>query len=110
VSAAQAFERPDTRPQAHRHLQAVPGGQQQRRRRRPPAPLLRHLPAAPLVHLVQRAGGLTACGVVEHSDLERAYYRAAENGTLTAQAADQLAIRVLGLHPMLVWGDDWLVD
>lgn len=36
------------------------------------------------------------------------YYRAQHDGWVTVRQADELAIRLLGLHPLLVWGEDWL--
>ena len=66
------------------------------------------VPAAPLLRAVELRGGAAACGAKRSPALERALERAQVSGRLTYRAADQLAIRLLGLHPMLVWGDDWL--
>lgn len=55
-------------------------------------------------------GGPAAAGVAQHSALERAYCRARREGSLTPFAADRLAIRLLGLHPVLVWGDEWWTE
>jgi hypothetical protein len=61
---------------------------------------------------VTERGGLAAClerqPDLDRARLERALLRGVAAGTLTYRAADVLAIRLLGLHPMLVWGDDWL--
>lgn len=75
------------------------------------------LPAAPLVGLVARSGG-PRLAAIEYGTrryltpsrleaLERAYQRAARAGRLTVYAADELAVRLLGLHPAEVWGDAW---
>lgn len=37
----------------------------------------------------------------------RAWLRAAASGWVTVPAADVLAVRVLGLHPSLVFGPAW---
>lgn len=39
----------------------------------------------------------------------RAYSRAKRVRRVTARAADVLPVKVLGVHPVMVWGDDWLV-
>jgi hypothetical protein len=41
--------------------------------------------------------------------LTRSYRRARENGQLTDAAADSLCIQLLGEHPLLVFGEDWLL-
>jgi hypothetical protein len=41
---------------------------------------------------------------------ERNYWRAKAVGLITPAFADELAIRVLGLHPSLIYGDDWWLD
>jgi hypothetical protein len=68
--------------------------------------------ARPLLALVEVSGGFAACArsVTGHHliALERVYLRALEEGDLTVYAADVLAITLLGLHPMGVWGEDWL--
>lgn len=61
------------------------------------------LPAGPLLRLVDARGGAAACGVRAHSAEERALLRARRSGTLTPRAADQLAVRVLGLVPGTIW-------
>lgn len=75
---------------------------------RPPvAPVDRRparLPAAPLLQRVAARGGPAACGVGQGSRQEQALMRARRAGTLTLQAADKLAVEVLGLTPVEVWG------
>lgn len=67
------------------------------------------LPAAPVVVRIRQLGGVRAC-CGRNEALERAYNRAAAAGRLTVWAADQLAVRVLGEHPLMVWGEDWLTQ
>ena len=83
-------------------------------RPRRPESICARLPVAPLVTVVEGRGGYGACipearGSKASSTLERAWERAQAQGWVTVKTADELAIRVLGLHPLLVWGDDWLV-
>jgi len=61
------------------------------------------------VRLVHAHGGPIACGVHRDDATERAWERAKHDGWVTVRQADELAIRLLGLHPMLVWGEEWLV-
>lgn len=65
-----------------------------------------HLPAAPLVRVVEAAGGMRQLHVRDDR-LERSFYRARRSGHLTLWAADELAVHALGQHPALVWGDAW---
>jgi hypothetical protein len=67
------------------------------------------LPAEPLLERVRTRGGFRACTTPDEA-LERAYSRALASGQLTPAAADRLAVRVLGEHPAMVWGDDWWED
>ena len=78
-----------------------------------PSTLPSHLPAQPLLAVVQGRGGIAPClaGVdcaQRRQQLERALWRASVDGQITWKTADRLAIEVLGLHPFEVWGDDWL--
>lgn len=69
------------------------------------------LPLAPLLAIVEARGGYAACAPDargHRETLDRAWERAKAEGAVTFDAADRLAIRLLGLHPMLVWGEDWL--
>lgn len=71
-----------------------------------------HVPALPLVEVVQGRGGIGAClaGIPHGSRrqaLEQAFARAATSGRMKWQMADRLAIELVGLHPMLLWGDQW---
>lgn len=79
---------------------------------RPAGRLWARLPVGPLIAHVAARGGIAACleGLPEldRDRLDRAVHRGVAAGVLTFQAADVLAIELLGLHPMLVWGDDWL--
>lgn len=67
------------------------------------------LPAAPLLRQVMLRGGPAACGVEQNSAELQALERAQKEGALTHDAADVLSVRLLGLPPVLLWGDDWLV-
>lgn len=66
------------------------------------------VPAEPLLRQLHLRGGPAACGVQAHSAEEKALERARTEGSLTVWAADQLAVRVLGVHPLLVWGEEFL--
>ena len=73
----------------------------------------RRLPLAPLLELIEGRGGYAVCapGVGNRGDraaLDRTWERAKAEGAVPLTTADRLAIELLGLHPMLVWGDDWL--
>src|SRR5664279_4404783 len=70
----------------------------------------RLLSSAPLVALVEAEGGYAACaGMCQgNTPLARAWHRAKADGTVTWVAADVLAVKLLGLHPLLVWGEEWL--
>lgn len=65
----------------------------------------RRLDAWPLLRQVELAGGRAACGVERNTAEDKALDRAAIEGTLTVRAADQLAVRLLGLTPWEVWGE-----
>lgn len=75
----------------------------------------RTLPADPIIFFVEGRGGLHATldpDSVDRAELIRlrvAYHRANTDGRVTIAMADELCIHVLGLHPMLVYGDDWLL-
>ena len=75
----------------------------------------RTLPARALVEAVEARGGtapLLERGGWRGRDAERltrSYRRARENGQLTDAAADSLCIQLLGEHPLLVFGEDWLL-
>lgn len=64
-------------------------------------PLAVTLDATPLLRLVRKP---LDCD----PDTRRAYYRAARTGRVSHYAADLLAVELLGLHPILVYGDAWL--
>lgn len=70
----------------------------------------------PLIRAIEARGGLAA--VVNQYDypererrrLARSYQRALSDGDLTYKAADELCVRLLGTHPLVVFGDAWLGD
>jgi hypothetical protein len=74
----------------------------------------RTLPADPILTIIRGRGGLAE--VLRHLDyddteaqrLRMVYHRGQNDGRLSVAKADELAIRVLGLHPVLIYGDDWL--
>lgn len=78
-------------------------------RRNPDAARNTRLPAAPIVERVEARGGIAkVLGPRRlHPHLHRAYYAIRARGTVTASMADELCIRVLRLHPALVYGLDW---
>lgn len=61
-----------------------------------------------MLQLVDGRGGPAACGICQHSAEEKAYERAKRDGWVTIWAADLLSCHVLGLPPVLVWGEEWL--
>ena len=65
----------------------------------------RWVPAEPLLAVVRAKGGPRACGVQQHSALERALCRATRDGRLTEPAADQLLVELFGLTMWEVYGD-----
>lgn len=92
------------------------------RAQRPPAAIAHtgppRLPIRPLALLIAVHGGLRACGIRHHpSDslartrwiarLQRAYSRALKCGYVSFQAADQLAIGALTMHPAEIWATQW---
>lgn len=75
-------------------------------RRRVRTPAIEYVPAEPLLRLIASRGGPRACGIAQGSAEERALDRARRSGRLTDRAADQLCVRVLGLTPWEVWGEE----
>lgn len=75
-------------------------------RRARPGRREQRVPAEPLLRQVDLAGGDYALGVRIGSAEKRALERARHDGTLTLWAADQLAVRLLGMTPVELWGDD----
>jgi hypothetical protein len=71
------------------------------------------LPVTPLARLVALRGGArwllnAACpDGTSRRRLYQSYSRGLRRGTLTPYAADQLAVRLLCLHPSAVWGELW---
>ena len=76
-----------------------------RRRQGAPAP---SLPVGPLLRQVELRGGPDACGAWRGSAEEQALRRAAVDGRVTYDQMDVLAVRLLGMHPIELWGDAWL--
>ena len=68
----------------------------------------RHLPAKPLLELVRVHGGPSKLGVQRGTAEQKAYERALRDGWVTIWAADLLACHLLGLPPVLVWGEEWI--
>lgn len=66
------------------------------------------LPAEPLIQAVERRGGIRAVlpdyRSREGMRLNRAYYRAMDRGYVIEPVADDLAVNLLGVHPMDLWG------
>lgn len=67
------------------------------------------LPAAPLLEFYDCPRS-PARRATRNSSLERAIDRARSSGRLSFYVADQIAIRLLGCHPSLIWGDDWWTE
>lgn len=70
------------------------------------------LAVGPLVARIAARGGIGAClerqPDLDRVRLERTLNRGVARGHLSFRTADTLSIKMLGLHPMLAWGDDWL--
>lgn len=67
------------------------------------------LPVEPLAAAVHASGGVGALlkgrrRTSEGQRLARAYYRALERGTTTVAAGDELACKLVGVHPSAIWG------
>ena len=66
------------------------------------------LQVGPLQAAVEARGGIGVATAhlegTERLRLRRAYWRALESGRLSELMADEFAVRVLGSHPTLVWG------
>jgi excisionase family DNA binding protein len=73
-------------------------------RRQLPVP---RVDAGPLLRQIELRGGDYALGVRIGSADKRALERAREDGTLTVWAADRLTVRLLGLTPWEVWGEEY---
>ena len=73
------------------------------------AALQRRLPVprvdtGPLLRQIEFRGGDSAVGVRDRIADKRALERARHDGTLTIWATDRLAVRLLGLTPLELWG------
>lgn len=73
-------------------------------------PRIPQLPAAPLVRVVERRGGIIEFCPTDAQ--RRAYARAKNSGRITVFKADELAHLVAGGHPWEIWADwfDWAVE
>lgn len=73
----------------------------------------RLLPMRPLARLIAVAGGASAVlgrvGTTDHERrrLDALYRRGIQRGVVRPDVGDELAIRLLHLHPALVWGERW---
>lgn len=72
------------------------------------------LPAEPLAAEVCASGGVGALlkgrrRAAEGERLARAYYRALERGWITVAAGDELACKLLGVHPSAICGQRFWV-
>jgi hypothetical protein len=73
------------------------------------------LPAEPLVAAVEARGGLAECGLSRAGTpahpragaYRRLYERSRARGWIGLFDADELAVKVLGVHPCRVWDDGW---
>jgi hypothetical protein len=65
------------------------------------------LPAEPLIEQVLLRGGVRECETRTPA-LESLFQQVRRSGRVTVWAADKLAVQLLGEHPMMVWGDEWL--
>lgn len=61
------------------------------------------LPAAPLLAALERTAYAAALSDTD----EKAIERARKTGRLRPHVADRLAVRLLGTHPALIYGDSW---
>jgi hypothetical protein len=92
------------------HASEATRSQLRSRHRRVAAPPSRAwLPAEPLADAVHKAGGVGALlrgrrRTTEGERLARAYYRALERGWITVAAGDELACKLLRVHPSAIWG------
>ena len=70
------------------------------------------LPVAPLMPFVATRGGVRSClshlPSEEIERLERRFYRAVQSGRLKATTADELSVRLAGLTPIEIWGDEYI--
>lgn len=69
-----------------------------------------YVPSAPLVNAIGKRPPselLREFAGRERANLERALERARRTERITARAADTLAVRLLGRHPIEIWGKEW---
>lgn len=65
------------------------------------------LDARPLLRYVELRGGPASLGVRQRSPEERALSRAKTTGRVSVRLADHLAVTILGMCPLELWGDDF---
>lgn len=69
---------------------------------------MRALPIEPLLRTLRLDGADTVLEISERFGLHRhRLTRDIADGRISVTAADRIAIRI-GLHPILIWGDQWL--
>jgi hypothetical protein len=69
-------------------------------------PVIRALPVGPLLDLIAHLDAPEAAAKLGVSDDSIRQWRSRGTTKLFVDRADQYAVR-LGLHPALIWGDDW---
>lgn len=82
---------------------APPAGRSSGPRRRPP-----RIDAGPLLRQIALRGGDKSVGVRPGSAEYWALEDARERGAVTVWMADRLAVTLLGLTPVELWGDEYL--
>ena len=61
----------------------------------------------PLVNEVELHDGIDR--LAPSPNQHRTYFRAKSQGTVTWRCADEFAIELLGMHPLMIWGEEWLL-
>jgi hypothetical protein len=105
------------------YLAAVDALDGEARADRAPSPAGDTLDAAPLLAALDQRGGVAAVwraafgepfiganGQGRGRSVARAVQRARDTGRITRRAADVIAVDLLGMHPMDVFGDAWLLE
>lgn len=72
--------------------------------RLPAAPLMKHLRACDELN---ESGGGVRTAASRSTRYRRALVRAQETGEVSARLADELCVKVLGMHPCEVYGEAW---
>jgi hypothetical protein len=68
----------------------------------------KRLDAGPLLRQIDLRGGAAELGIETFSAEFWALRKARDAGTVTVWQADKLAVRLLGLTPLELWGNDYL--